>query len=200
MSYDNYSNYEEVATKFKIKFKEENFVKEEPININPSMFTFIDDNVKSRRSYVSENSICENIIAPILSIVAKENDIPLWSHVRFDVSEKDGLMGVPDFIIAPTSYIGTTFEKPIVCISEAKKENFNEGWAQILSEMIAAQIVNENQSLDVYGIVSTGKFWEFAKLNQNIFSKEIVAISATENLQKLFNFLNWIIKTAKTSI
>ncbi len=200
MSYGNYSNYEEVATKFKIKFKEENFVKEEPININPSMFTFIDDNVKSRRSYVSENSICENIIAPILSIVAKENDIPLWSHVRFDVSEKDGLMGVPDFIIAPTSYIGTTFEKPIVCISEAKKENFNEGWAQILSEMIAAQIVNENQSLDVYGIVSTGKFWEFAKLNKNIFSKEIVAISATENLQKLFNFLNWIIKTAKTSI
>jgi len=53
---------------------------------------------------------------------------------------------------------------------------------------------------NVYGIVSTGKFWEFAKLNQNIFSKEIVAISATENLQKLFNFLNWIIKTAKTSI
>ncbi len=85
----------------------------------------------------------------------------------------------------------------IVCISEAKKENFNEGWAQILSEMIAAQIVNENQSLDIYGIVSTGKFWEFAKLNQKIFSKEIVAISATENLQKLFNFLNWIIKTAK---
>jgi hypothetical protein len=199
MSYGNYSNYEEVATKFKIKMKEENFVKEEPINVNQSMFTFIDDNVKSRRSYVSENSICENIIAPILTIVAKENDIPLWSHVRFDVSEKDGLMGVPDFIIAPTSDIGTTFEKPIVCISEAKKENFNEGWAQILSEMIAAQIVNENQSLDIYGIVSTGKFWEFAKLNQNIFSKEIIAISATENLQKLFNFLNWIIKTAKTS-
>jgi len=114
MSYGNYSNYEEVATKFKIKLKEENFVKEEPINVNQGMFAFIDDNVKSRRSYVSENSICENIIAPILNIVAKENDIPLWSHVRFDVSEKDGLMGVPDFIIAPTSDIGTTFEKPIV--------------------------------------------------------------------------------------
>ncbi len=197
MSYGNYSNYEEVATKFQIKLKEEGFVKEEPINVNQSLFTFIDENVKSRHSYVSENSICENIIAPILTLVAKENDIPLWSHVRFDVSEKEGLMGVPDFIIAPVSDIGTTFEKPIVCISEAKKENFNEGWAQILSEMIAAQIVNENQSLDIYGIVSTGKFWEFAKLNQNIFSKEIVAISATENLQKLFNFLNWIIKTAK---
>jgi hypothetical protein len=98
MPYGNYSNYEEVATKFKIKLKEESFVKEEPINVNQAMFAFIDENVKSRRSYVSENSI-----------------------------------------------------------------NFNEGWAQILSEMIAAQIVNENQSLDIYGVVSTGSFWEFGK-------------------------------------
>jgi hypothetical protein len=91
-----FSTYEEVAAKFQIKLKEDAFIKEEPLNLNPILFKLIDDNLKTRRSYVSE--------------------------------------------------------------SEAKKDNFNEGWAQVLAEMIAAQIFNGNEPIEVYGIVTTGSF------------------------------------------
>ena len=195
-----FSTYEEVAAKFQIKLKEDAFIKEEPLNLNPILFKLIDDNLKTRRSYVSENAICETIISPILNIVTKENNIPLWSHVRFDVAESEGLVGIPDFIIAPASDIGTTFIKPIICISEAKKDNFNEGWAQVLAEMIAAQIFNGNEPIEVYGIVTTGNFWEFGKLTKNILTREVVSISATEDLQKLLNVINWIVITAKQVI
>lgn len=195
-----FSTYEEVAAKFQIKLKEDFFIKEEPLNLNPILFKLIDENIKSRRSYVSENAICETIISLILNIVTKKNHISLWSHVRFDVSEPEGLVGIPDFIIAPASDIGTTFIKPIVCISEAKKDNFNEGWAQVLAEMIAAQIFNGNEPIEVYGIVTTGNFWEFGKLTQNILTREVISISATDNLQKLLNIINWIVITAQKAI
>ena len=200
MPYGKFSTYEEVATRFKIKLIETSFIQETPIEIPESLFDFIDDNLRLKRSYVSENAICESIISPILNIVCKFNYISLWSHVRFDMSEEDGLVGVADFLIAPTSDIGTTFTKPVVCVAEAKKENFNEGWAQALSEMIAAQRFNQTPNMDVYGIVTTGLFWQFGKLNQNHFTQEVVAYSAVENLQQLFNVLNWLIQEAKKQV
>jgi len=48
--------------------------------------------------------------------------------VRFDVDEPAGLSGIPDFLIAPASPIGPTFNQPVICVAQAKKENFNEGW------------------------------------------------------------------------
>jgi hypothetical protein len=197
MSYGKFSTYEEVATRFKIKLIETSFIQEIPIKIPDSLFEFIDDNLRMKRSYVSENAICESIISPILNIICKHNQISVWSHVRFDISEEEGLVGIPDFLIAPTSDIGTTFTQPIVCVAEAKKENFNEGWAQALSEMIAVQRFNQTPDQDIYGIVTTGLFWQFGKLNQHHFTQDVVAYSAVENLQQLFNALNWLILEAK---
>ena len=122
MPYGNFSTYEEVALKFRIRLIEQAFVEEKSIAIDKGLFDFINGNVRARRNYVSENAICESIISPILNIVAEHNGLPVWSHIRFDVSEEDGLVGIPDFIIAPASDIGTTFTTPIICIAEAKKE------------------------------------------------------------------------------
>ncbi|HAO22857.1 MAG TPA: hypothetical protein DCQ37_21835, partial [Desulfobacteraceae bacterium] len=78
----------------------------------------------------------------------------MWSHVRFDVSPEEGLAGIPDFIIAPASDIGTTFEKPVICVAEAKRENFNEGWAQAIAEMVASQRFNGDENIEIFGIVT----------------------------------------------
>lgn len=200
MPYGSFATYEQVATKFKIKLVEQSFVQETSLVVDKVLFDFISDNLRTRRSYVSENAICESIISPILNIVAKSNGLPVWSHVRFDVAEEDGLVGVPDFIIAPASDIGTTFKNPIVCIAEAKKENFNEGWAQVLAEMIAAQKFNNTMEQEIFGIVTTGNFWQFGKLCRNILTMEVVSYSAAENLQQLFDVLNWIVIEAKKNI
>ncbi len=140
------------------------------------------------------------MISPILNLVANANDLPVWSHMRFDVDEKVGLIGIPDFLIAPASPIGTTFNKPVICVAEAKKENFNEGWAQALSEMIAAQNFNQNESMTIFGIVTTGNIWQFASLKNQILTMDVISYSALENLQKLFNCLNWLFAEAKTQL
>jgi len=198
MSYGNFNTYEEVATKFEIKLIEQSFINKESINIDKSLFDFVNDNLKSRRNYVSENAICESLISPILTIIAKHHNLPIWSHVKFDISEEDGLVGVPDFIIAPASDIGTTFKNPVICIAEAK--NFNEGWAQALAEMIAAQKFNDNTNMNIFGIVTTGNFWQFGQLFKNELTMEVISYSAVENLQTLFDVLNGIFIEAKKNI
>ncbi len=121
----------------------------------------------------------------------------MWSHVRFDIDEADGLIGVPDFLVAAASPIGTTFTKPVICIAEAKKENFNEGWAQALSEMIAAQRFNQDENMEIFGIVTGGAIWQFAKLQNKNLTLDVISYSALENLQKLFNCVNWVFGEAK---
>jgi hypothetical protein len=200
MAYGKFNSYEEAATTFHIKLIELPLVRESPLQISSEMFAFIEDNLKTRRSYISENAICENLIAPILTVVAKCHNLPVWSHLRLDVSEVEGLIGIPDFIIAPASNIGTTFKNPLICVSEAKQENFNEGWGQCVAEMVAAQKFNNNQELEIFGIVTTGNIWQFGKLVQTQLVMDIIAYSAVENLQRLLNILNWMFEMAKENL
>lgn len=200
MAYGKFLTYEEVATKFNIKLIELSFLQEREILIKEDIFNFIKENLRARRNYINEYIICESIIFPILSVVSKHHNLPLWSHMRFDVSEEDGLTGIPDYIVAPASDIGTMFEKPVICVSEAKKDNFNEGWAQALAEMIAAQRFNQDVQTEIFGIVTTGNFWQFGKLQHNILTMEIISYSAIENIQKLFNILNCLFYEAGNTV
>jgi len=200
MSYGTLKTYEEVALKFEIQLQEQIFIQQKEIQISEEMLGFIQKNLQRRRNYVSESAICETMISPILNLVANVNDLPVWSHMRFDVDETAGLIGVPDFLIAPASPIGTTFTHPVICVAEAKKENFNEGWAQALSEMIAAQRFNQDELMEVFGIVTTGSIWQFAVLKENILRMDVISYSALENLQKLFNCLNWLFSETKAQI
>lgn len=43
-----------------------------------------------------------------------------------------------------------------------------------------------------YAVVTSGKAWEFGKLNNGVFTKDSNQISATDNLQKVFDTLNWL--------
>ena len=76
MSYGNFSTYEEVATKFRIKLREVFFVQEKEFAIKPDILEFIKENLSLRRNYITENAICESIISPILTVVSKNNNLP----------------------------------------------------------------------------------------------------------------------------
>jgi hypothetical protein len=69
-------------------------------------------------------------------------------------------------------------------IVEAKQDNFDEGWAQCLAAMVAAQRLNEQPQV-VFGIVSNGEIWEFGKLETNQFTKNS-SIYLLQNLDRLF--------------
>jgi hypothetical protein len=72
---------------------------------------------------------------------------------------------------------------------EAKQERWHEGWAQTLAEMYAASLKGAQVC---YGVVTTEKAWEFGKFENNIFTKDHRQISATEDLKKVFDVLNWL--------
>jgi hypothetical protein len=51
-----------------------------------------------------------------------------------------------------------------------------------------------------YGVVTTGKAWEFGKFENKIFTKDPAQISATEDLQKVLDVLNWLFDKANAIV
>ena len=67
--------------------------------------------------------------------------------------------GIVDYLVARRA---TVPQSPLVCVAEAKKDNFDEGLAQCLVELLAAA---ENNALrshisPVFGIVTNGTGWQ----------------------------------------
>ncbi len=156
----------------------------------------IEENLKDNMSSLNEYVICERLISPIINLVANENDLPVWSHVPFEVDKERGLTGTPDYIFALAKRARMRFKPPIACLGEAKKDDFIQGWGQTSAEMVAAQIANKNTKIPIYGLVTNGILWQFGKLEENKFTIEEKSISAA-NLQKVFNILNWLFGEAK---
>ncbi len=200
MAYGNFKTLEEVASKFGIRRSFIEFTEETKFTTEELFFRYIKRNLSNHSSYVSENSICEMLIYPILSIVIDVHNLPIWSHVRFDISEEDGLTGIPDFLIAPVAETGIGYSHPVICIAEVKKENFEEGWTQALCEMIAAQRLNNNSQKPIYGIATSGEIWKFSKLIDKQFIIDPRPYSAPLNLQQVLDVLNWFLGEAKKQL
>ena len=100
------------------------------------------------------------IDALFAEIVPEHAKLKVWKAAPL---ASDTLTGVADYLIAPyRAYLAT----PLLCVTEAKKDDFELGQAQCLAEMLACQWNNRqrNQEVDVYGIVSNGQGWVFYKL------------------------------------
>ena len=124
----------------------------------------------------NESFFTESFIFPFLREAWKHHrQLKLWTHrsLMYD----DELCGEPDYFLAalPTDeVISQLVNKPILAVTEAKKENFTQGWGQCLAAMIACQKINANPEIAIYGIVSTGLMWEFGKLVGNLLIKDSV--------------------------
>jgi hypothetical protein len=77
--------------------------------------------------------------------------------------EGDRTTGYVDYLIAERKRY---LEAPMLCIIEAKKDDFEQGLAQCLVEMEACQSINRklDKNIDVLGIVTNGTTWNFYKL------------------------------------
>jgi hypothetical protein len=189
MPYSKFESIEEVAGRFDIEVIDEGIIDMLDIEISDYPFSEITKRLNDSMSFINEVTICEDIIKPILTqISAKYKSLYIWSHVAYNVDKDKDLVGEPDYLIATRTKHGGMGIPPL-CIMEAKKENWEEGWAQTLAEMYAAS----TQGAKVcYGVVTTGDVWMFGKLEKNIFTKDPVKISATRELQVVFDVLNWV--------
>lgn len=189
MSYGNFKSVSEVARKFDIEVVDDSFVEQKEIKVSEIYFSDLKERLGTSINFINEFTICETIIRPILDIVAADYDnLDVWSHVPYNVDIEEGLVGEPDYLIAPRTKYGD-MERPMLCIIEAKQEKFEEAWAQALAEMVASSLQGAD---NCYSAVTTGKAWEFGNLRDEIFTKHPIQMSATSDLQEVLDILNWL--------
>lgn len=200
MAFSNYKTIGEVLKAFQVTYIEANFIGEIAFNI-PDYFR--EDLELMMRDAVVDNSefaICENLIYPVLKEVWKtyRQHFVLWSHQSLNYDEK--LSGFPEYILAKRSPLGKiVFDKPYFILVEAKQDNFETGWAQCLAEMIAAQRLNGEYQIIIFGIVSNGATWQFGKLENEIFTKNITYYTIQE-LDKLFAVVNFVFQQSELQL
>lgn len=97
--------------------------------------------------------------------------------------QSEDLTGCADYLVTPKKAYLTT---PLLCIVEAKKDDFEKGMAQCLVEMQACRWNNREAeyALDVYGVVSNGRVWQFYKLTpaNQVFETQPFSLGNLENV------------------
>ena len=88
--------------------------------------------------------------------------IKIWKGVAL---EGDIAQGEADYLITENKGY---FDSPLLCVIEAKRDDFYQGLAQCLVEMKTCQYQNQqaHKSFDVFGIVTNGEGWKYFKLDQ----------------------------------
>jgi hypothetical protein len=189
MPYSAFKSIGDVTQKFDLEVRTEQFISRKETQIPEYIFSRIENKLREDAYFINEFAICEHIISYILDEVAAHyQHLLVWSRMPFNVDKEQDLVGEPDYLIAPKTKHGVMAVPPL-CVMEAKQEKWNEGWAQTLAEMYAASLQG---AMICYGVVTTGKAWEFGRLENKLFTKDPTQISATEDLQKVFDVLNWL--------
>ena len=125
------------------------------------------------------------IDALFVEIVPLHPSLKVWKEATLNT---DTTTGVADYLIAPKrEYLA----EPLLCVAEAKKDDFARGRVQCLAEMAACRSNNQQsgQDRDVYGIVSNGQGWQFYKLAQTgeVFASELFALGDLPGLLSMLD-------------
>ncbi|MEG4037206.1 hypothetical protein QUA03_25690, partial [Microcoleus sp. S36b_A4] len=128
-------------------------------------------------------------------------DVILPRTVTILEMSNENLSGIPDYILAKRSPLGTVvFDKPYFILVEAKKESaFDEGWGQCLAEMIAVQRLNNEPEQTIFGIVSNGAMWQFGKLKLEMFTQNKIFYTI-QDLDRLFAAVNYVFKQCELQL
>lgn len=200
MSFSAYKSLSDTLKEFQVTYTEANFITEVEFSISDYFRQDLQLMMEEGVVNNSEFAICENLIYPVLKEVWKQyrSNFILWSH-QF-LNRDANLSGFPEYILARRSPLGkVVFDRPYFVLVEAKQDNFDAAWGQCLAETIAAQKLNNNPDIIVFGITSNGNFWEFGKLEDIVFTlnKRIYTI---QDLNSLFSAVNYIFQQCESQV
>lgn len=124
---------------------------------------FLKENMRRLRSFDLTGSEAAKILlidTLLAEIIPDYENLRVWKGALL---ESDTLTGYADYLIAPDCAYITT---PLLCVAEAKRDDFEQGRVQCLIEMIACLQQNRQagHEIDLLGIVSNGQVWQFYKL------------------------------------
>jgi hypothetical protein len=200
MGFSNYKDIGEVLQEFQVTYTTANFMGATDFSIPDYFREDLEFMIREAVVDNSEFAICENLIYPVLKEAWKlyYSKFVLWSHKSLTYDEN--LSGFPEYILAKRSPLGKfVFSKPYFLLVEAKQDKFDEGWAQCLAEMVAAQRLNDEVKITIFAIVSNGATWQFGKLEGQIFTQNVTPYTIYE-LDKLFAAVNYVFQQCEIQL
>jgi hypothetical protein len=152
--------------RFGVKFRAENLF-EGVKPIEPTVWLSDALRKSTELGFGSEKSRSERLVTPILLELSDLNHhtFSIYSGMNLDVDESLGLKGECDFMFS-FSRIQDFVVSPIFCITEAKKQDLEQGTIQASAQLIGAKKLNEIENNTVetlYGCSTTGIEWRFLK-------------------------------------
>lgn len=167
----------------------------DPIAPSPRLQEVLED-LPWAISVGSEKAKSEGIIYPILQEVRRilKNQVSLFSGRDFTVDANKGLNSYVDYLIS-RSQEQLEIEAPVVVVGEAKPDNLNEGLGQCIAEMVAAQMFNQANQVNIptiYGSVSNGTQWRFLKLAGSTVTIDLMDY-ALPPVDQILGFLVWMV-------
>lgn len=196
MAFSDFKTISEVLERFKITYTRNDFIKVEDSSPSEQFLQDFEFTQQHIDVFASEASRCEAIIFPILkeSYKAYAEGYSLW--IKKSITYDETLSGTPDYFVSTRSELGIpVVGKPLILLVEAKKNDFEQGWGQCLSELIAAQRINANADVPVYGIVTDGTLWQFGRLVDDAFTQNRTDF-ALAPLPTLFGAVHSVFKAA----
>lgn len=118
------------------------------------------------RVFDQENTEAAKLLlidALLVDVVPNFPHLKVWKAMPL---ETDTLVGIADYLFSPDyAYLKT----PLLCAVEAKRDDFVQGRAQCIAELVACRWNNrrEGHERSVFGIVSNGQAWQFYRLDED---------------------------------
>ena len=198
MAYSDFT-VERLTNEFGVNFRGERmFVNVEPIA--PSAWLLESLERGTLTGFGSEKSRSERLVTPVLLELTSRNhhSFSVISGANLDVDPAHGLNGECDFIFSFT-LLQDFVKAPIFCITEAKKQDIEQGTIQCAAQLIGAYKLNERENKPakvLYGCSTTGVEWRFIRFENNEFTFDANRYSIADTA-KLLGVLQTIINLAK---
>jgi hypothetical protein len=196
MAYNNFSLQDSIG-QFDLNLIELAFCESlPPASPKPEFLDIFGQYLPLAQKAKSEKAKSELLISPILVELLRlaDKQIQLFSGEEFNVDKERGLNGFCDFLLS-RSAISSIIQAPVVMVVEAKKGELDVGLGQCTAEMVAAQIFNINEEKPisvVYGCVTSGKLWQFLKLENKDLTIDLTEYPVTP-VERILGILKWMV-------
>jgi hypothetical protein len=199
MAYNNFSLQDAIG-QFDLNLVESAFCESlPPVSPKSEFLNIFEQYLPLAQKAKSEKAKSELLISPILVELLRlaDNQIQLFSGEEFNVDKERGLNGFCDFLLS-RSAISSIIQAPVVMVVEAKKGELDVGLGQCTAEMVAAQIFNINEDKPisvVYGCVTSGKLWQFLKLENKDLTLDLTEYQVTP-VERILGILKWMVSNS----
>ena len=196
MAYNNFT-LDSVKNQFKLKLNDYPFCAALPLaEPAPDILSVLNRWLPIAEAARTEKARSEILVSPILLEARRLTNerVQVFSGEEFNVDKERGLNGFCDFLFSRSTN-RLTIDAPVLMLVEAKRGELEIGLGQCVAEMFAAQVYNQSQEQSIpiiYGCVTSGRFWQFLKLEGDHVTVDLTNYPITP-VQKILGILKWML-------